>query len=176
MTEVFSTAVAMEFTAEDLKRKKFTSNNKKQKPKETPEEREVRFNKKIEDVVNKDGGHYIEFTNGVGLLVAGAKDDKNYYFVWLDRDRKVKLTDIRSTFHLIREVPISMSITDYLLRNDRKCLVDIVEDFFQEDDTIHLIGRINLGRYFNNDKKSNKNKKLKKKSAQKNNSTKNNTK
>ena len=150
MTEVFSTSgFAFDFSVADMKRKK--SSAKELKPKKTLEEKDAEFKSKVEAAVNRDGGRYIEFIDGIGMLVAATKHRNKYYFVWLDRDRKLQFTDANETYHILRNVPISMGIVDYLVHSERKTLADKVINFFKEEESYKgedkyiLVGNINLG-------------------------------
>ena len=170
MSEVYSTGVAIDFSNQKVKTKK----QKEPKPKMSRAEFEQKILEKIETVVTRDGGSYAEFSNGVGLLVAGAKQKGKFYFVWLDRDRKLQFTDTKDTYHLLSYHP-DLSILDYLLKHERNTIFDIVDNFFKREadidayDKWELVGRINLGqKYINTDKKNNKDAKSKSKKRQRN--------
>lgn len=155
MPEVYSTGVALDFSEHKKK-------IKPERQRMSKEEYEQKTLEKINNVVSRDGGSYAEFTNGVGLLVAGAKHKGRYYFAWLDGDRKLQFTDIRDTFHLLSYHP-RLSILDWLLKTEKQTIKEIVYDFFKREsetddpDRYELVGKINMGKKYAKENSSPKN-------------------
>lgn len=80
------------------------------------------------NALSRDGGKYISLAEGVDvLLVAAIKDGKDVQFVCLDRDRKVVCVSTKDvSYHIIRAIPASLTVLDWILYHDADVLMDTV--------------------------------------------------
>ena len=93
-----------------------------------------------------------------GLMVAGVQsNDGKYMFAVVDRDRHVQLVGNNEHFSVIRNVPASLYVLDYLYHRESAMLHEMVTNTFDIDNT-KLITKL----YINVHKKTTKtNKKVK---------------
>lgn len=110
------------------------NNWKKQKNNKVSFQAESPMDKIKETMKNacaRDGGKYIDFGLNVnGILVGGcmyallASDAKTPHFVLLDRDRNLTFVPATEKYSLLKEIPINLSILNYLWEHERIGVVE----------------------------------------------------
>ena len=175
MTEVYSTGVAMVFDNKPASQEKKRENKRGEnnKSKMTREEFSNFVQNKANRIFATFGGRYAEFADSTFGMIVGILERKGrYFFLYLDKDRKIRYTDTKNFADGLYDAPPCMSILDYLANNDYKYVRAIVDDFLEREESIEendrykLVSKIRIGEKRNNsqqnDKKNGKNKKRKK--------------
>ena len=153
----------------NVNRGKRTNNNVHKKDVRKPRiKTDEEYIAQLENAMQKAGGRYVKFDNidhTEGLMFAGVQTkDNKYMFAVMDRDRKVQLVGNNEHFSVIRDVPASLYVLDYVYHREPETLLNFVNNVFTEDD-IKLITKL----YIKAVKKVNKdNKKKNKKNTKKN--------
>lgn len=125
----------------------------------------------LEGAMQKAGGRYVKFDDidhTEGLMIAGVQcQDGRYMFAVMNCDRKVQLVGNNEHFSVIRDVPASLYVLDYVYHRNPEILLNRVDVTFEQDE-IKLITKmyINVVKKFNKDNK--KNTKKSKKNTKKN--------
>lgn len=108
--------------------------------------------------MKKAGGRYVKFDNvdhTEGLMIAGVQTNNGkYMFAIVDRDRHIQLVGNNEHFSVIRGIPASLYVLDYLYHREPTTLHGMVTNTFDIDNT-KLITKL----YINIPKKTNKNNK-----------------
>lgn len=128
----------------------------------------------LEAAMQKAGGRYVKFDDidhTEGLMVAGVQcKNGSYMFAVMNQDRKVQLVGNNEHFSVIRNVPASLYVLDYVYHRDPEFLLNFVNTTFEQDE-IKLITKmyIKVVKKVNKDNKKNtkKNKKNSKKNTKK---------
>ena len=149
----------------NVNRGKRVNNNKRQRFKKDEHKPRVKTDEEyiaqLNAAMQKAGGRYVKFDNvdhTEGLMVAGVQsNDGKYMFAVVDRDRHVQLVGNNEHFSVIRNVPASLYVLDYLYHRESATLHEMVTNTFDIDNT-KLITKL----YINVHKKTTKtNKKVK---------------
>ena len=86
--------------------------------------------------VEHAGGKYVKFDDidhTEGLLVGGVKKNGKHYFAVMDRDKVIKYISPNEHFSIIRNIPSSLYILDYVYRHDTEYLYDRAFSYFDND-------------------------------------------
>lgn len=161
----------------NLNRGKRVNNDKR--PRIKREERKPRvktdeeYIAQLEAAMQKAGGRYVKFDDidhTEGLMIAGVQcKNGSYMFAVMNRDRKVQFIGNNEHFSVIRDVPASLYVLDYIYHREPETLLNFANNTFTEDE-IKLITKM----YIKVVKKTNKDNK--KQTKKRNKNTKKNTK
>lgn len=118
-----------------------TRPEKKRTPKPAPRPRrnertEADIKNNIMKGIDHAGGKYVKFDDvdhTEGLLVGGVKKDGKHYFAVMNRDKVMKYVSPNEHFTIIRDVPSSLFILDYVYRHDSEYLYDLALNYFDND-------------------------------------------
>lgn len=87
--------------------------------------------------MQKAGGRYVKFDNvdhTEGLMIAGVQsNDGKYMFAIVDRDRHIQYVGNNEHFSVIRGVPASLYVLDYLYQHESANLHSIAVNTFDVD-------------------------------------------
>lgn len=121
----------------------------------------------LESAMQKAGGRYVKFDDidhTEGLMIAGVQTkDNKYMFAVMNRDRNVQFVGNNEHFSVIRNVPASLYVLDYVYHREPDTLLNLTNNIFTNDE-IKLITKL----YIKSVKKANKDNKKKKKNTKKN--------
>ena len=135
----FAQKIAIDFGTKPVKKRR------------TAEERKAAYERTKERVcraIEKDGGRYVTFPecpeneNATGLLVCALEFEKKLYFLFIDKDRQARIIYHGESYKLIRDVPASLSVLNYMYMNQRSELKTAIEYFFEENEQYKLISDI----------------------------------
>ncbi len=125
----------------------------------------------LEAAMQKAGGRYVKFDDidhTEGLMIAGVQcKNGNYMFAVMNRDRKVQLVGNNEHFSVIRDVPASLYVLDYVYHRDPEILLNIADATFYQDE-IKLITKMYIKVVKKVNKDNKKNTKKSKKNTKKN--------
>lgn len=157
MTEVSLSNNAVAMTFENVPVTKQKSGNRR--PKIDPEKRYENSKSFLKKTIQRDGGRFISFgINDMGILAAGVEKNHIFYFIYVNKDRQIKLKSTKSGYKLLREVPNNLSVLNYLYQNQRNFIRGLVEDWLDDNENEYtLITDIGIHSY--NKRKSNNGKK-----------------
>lgn len=104
----------------------------------------VRKNDKLETDIRNNimkgvehaGGKYVKFDDvdhTEGMLVGGVKKSGKHYFAVMDRDKVIKYISPNEHFSIIRDIPASLYILDYVYKHDSEYLYDLAFNYFEND-------------------------------------------
>ena len=116
---------------------------KRPEKKNNPGQR-VRKNDKLENGIRENiqkgidhaGGKYVKFDDvdhTEGLLVGGVKKEGKHYFAVMDRDKVIKYISPNEHFTILRDIPASLYILDYVYRHDADYLYERALNYFDHD-------------------------------------------
>ena len=163
----FTEKVAVDFAAETPVKKRRTREERKASYEQTKE--------RIRNVILKDGGRYVTFPSdsetdyAAGLLVCGLEFEKKLYFLYIDKDRQIRIMHHGESYKLLREIPSSLSVLNYIYNYQRNELKTAIENFFEDNEEYKLFTEIAIRPYrrrnagdgknrkFQNKKQTNKN-------------------
>ena len=164
--------------------------SKAKQKRRSAEERKASYEKtkeRIINAINKDGGRYVTFPNSAegesaaGLLICGVEFEKKLYFLYIDKDRQIRIMHHGESYRLIRELPNSLSVLNYVYNHQRNELRAAIEMFIESNDAYKLFTEIAIrpfrrdnDRNNKNDKRDDKKKKQQHKKRHWNNKKKNN--
>ena len=97
-------------------------------------ENDIREN--IQKGIDHAGGKYVKFddvSHTEGLLVGGAKKGGKHYFAVMDRDKAIRYISPNEHFTILRDIPASLYILDYVYRHDANYLYERALDYFDHD-------------------------------------------
>lgn len=99
----------------------------------------------MEAAMQKAGGRYVKFDDlehTEGLMIAGVQcKNGTYMFAVMNRDRKVQLVGNNEHFSVIRNVPVSLYVLDYVYHREPETLLNFANTTFTEDE-IKLITKM----------------------------------
>ena len=107
--------------------------------------RRENYKEKLQEILKNNGGKYISFKGDeekYGLLVAGAEYNKKYWFVIMNKDRKIETVPVTTTFRNMRSIPGNLSVLDYLYQHESSSLYNSVRDWFEENEDYKLVDNI----------------------------------
>ena len=97
-------------------------------------ENDIREN--IQKGIDHAGGKYVKFDDidhTEGLLVGGVKKEGKHYFAVMNRDKVVKYVSPNEHFSILRNIPASLYILDYVYRHDADYLYERALDYLDHD-------------------------------------------
>lgn len=122
-------------------------NFKNSKRNETPVKSEEDYRKQISTALEKVGGRYVKFEDAnhvEGLLVAGVSLSGAHlamnskvpfaYFAVVNHDRKVVFVDPEAHFTVLRDIPASLTVLDYLYYREPETIKEIVDTALADED------------------------------------------
>ena len=88
----------------------------------------------IRKEVKEDGGKYIKFFDDYGVLVGASVTIEDYYWVYINSDRKLCFSSCVGKYELVEEneLPPKMSVLVYLMNYDRESLRQLVNKKISE--------------------------------------------
>lgn len=88
----------------------------------------------IRKEAKEDGGKYIKFFDEYGVLVGASVTIEDYYWVYIDSDRKLCFSSCVGKYEVVEEdeLPPKMSVLVYLMEHDRKSLRELVDNKISE--------------------------------------------
>jgi hypothetical protein len=113
----------------EIQRPERPSGSRRKKP-------EVDFKSNINAALEKSGGKYVKFDDidhTEGLLVGGVKKDGKHYFAVMDRDKNMKYVSPNEHFTIIKDIPASLYILDYVYKHDADYLYERAMSFVEHD-------------------------------------------
>ena len=141
----FTEKVAVDFAAETPVKKRRTREERKASYEQTKE--------RIRNVILKDGGRYVTFPSdsetdyAAGLLVCGLEFEKKLYFLYIDKDRQIRIMHHGESYKLLREIPASLSVLNYIYNYQRNELKTAIENFFEDNEEYKLFTEIPIRPY-----------------------------
>ena len=154
----FTEKVAVDFAAATPVKKRRTREERKASYEQTKE--------RIRNVILKDGGRYVTFPSdsetdyAAGLLVCGLEFEKKLYFLYIDKDRQIRIMHHGESYKLLREIPASLSILNYIYNYQRNELKTAIENFFEDNEEYKLFTEIAIRPYRRHTAGDRKNKKF----------------
>lgn len=123
---------------------KFTDSIDIMRPEKKKAGQRVKRNEKVENDIRSNimkgvehaGGKYVKFddvNHTEGLLIGGIKKDGKHYFAVMNRDKIVKYISPNEHFSIIRDIPASLFILDYIYKHDSEYLYDLTFNYFNHD-------------------------------------------
>lgn len=106
-----------------------TGNFRKKKP-------EYDFKANINNALERAGGKYVKFDDvdhTEGLLVGGVKKDGKHYFAVMNRDKVIKYVLPNEHFSILKNIPSSLYILDYVYKREGDYLYDLALSYFEQD-------------------------------------------
>lgn len=88
----------------------------------------------IVEEVERDGGKYISFgtrTENMGFLIGASATVEDYYWVYMNPDRKICFSSCVGGYNLIDDIPAEFSVLDYMRKHDKKSIKNIIDNFVQ---------------------------------------------
>ena len=84
--------------------------------------------------MKEDGGKYIKFFDDYGVLVGASVTIEDYYWVYINSDRKLCFSSCVEKYELVEEneLPPKMSVLVYLMVHDRESLRELVNNKISE--------------------------------------------
>ena len=141
----FTEKVAVDFAAETPVKKRRTREERKASYEQTKE--------RMRNVILKDGGRYVTFPSepetehATGLLVGGVEFEKKLYFLYIDKERQIRIMHHGESYKLLREIPASLSVLNYIYNYQRNELKTAIENFFEENEEYKLFTEIAIRPY-----------------------------
>ena len=141
----FTEKVAVDFAAETPVKKRRTREERKASYEQTKE--------RMRNVILKDGGRYVTFPSdsetdyAAGLLVCGLEFEKKLYFLYIDKDRQIRIMHHGESYKLLREIPASLSVLNYIYNYQRNELKTAIENFFEDNEEYKLFTEIAIRPY-----------------------------
>ncbi len=95
---------------------------------------DARKNKKsnynvIVNEVNMDGGKYIKFDNNdIGFLICATSTIEDYYYVYMDKDKNIKMSSCVGGYEVIKpsEIPQNLAVLSYIRKHDKLYIKEII--------------------------------------------------
>ena len=141
----FTEKVAVDFAAATPVKKRRTREDRKASYEQTKE--------RICNVILEDGGRYVTFPSApetdhaTGLLVCGLEFGKKLYFLFIDKDRQIRIMHHGESYKLLREIPASLSVLNYMYNYQRNELKTAIENFFEDNEEYKLFTEIAIRPY-----------------------------
>ena len=88
----------------------------------------------IIEEVERDGGKYISFGNkseDMGFLIGASATIEDYYWVYMNRYRKICFSSCVGGYKIIDEIPAEFSVLDYMRKHDKKSIKTIIDNFIK---------------------------------------------
>lgn len=117
------------------------------RPKLSEEERKAKMIESLKNAVKMDGGKFVNFPDGQGLMIAGVEHDGHLYFMWMDADRCFNFEPVKTTYKIAREINANMSILNYLLERQKNDLVDMIDSFLSANDDYKVLTEMGIKRF-----------------------------
>ena len=115
----------------------------------------------MNNAIKRDGGKFVNFPDGQGLMLAGVEHDNHLYFMWMDGNRCFNFEPVKTTYKIAREINANMSILNYLVEHQKNDLVDMIDSFLTANDEYKVVTEMGLKRFVARKKPFNKNDKKK---------------
>lgn len=90
----------------------------------------------IMEDAKRDSGKYVSFSSGwnSGFLVGAAMDSEDFYWVFLDKDRKPNFSSCVEYYNVLEDFKDpDFSILDYLIKNNPDEIKKSIDSFFEEE-------------------------------------------
>jgi hypothetical protein len=124
--------VASVITIDDGKDKR--NGYKRRFSKEEKEKRKDELRELIKRTVIKDGGRFVSFSpEKYGLLVAGVEQNGKLFFAVMNKDRNIEYVPMRETYKLMKEIPVDLSVLEFLLRQQSSTVIEMATESFNKD-------------------------------------------
>lgn len=129
-------------------KKNFVKKVRDERPKLSEEERKAKILETLTKAIKMDGGKFVNFPDGQGLLLAGVEHEGHIYFMWMDGERCFNFEPVKTTYKIAREIGANMSVLNYLVEHQKNDVVDMIDSFLSANEEYKLVTEVGIKKFF----------------------------